>query len=94
MSTPQQSTAAAVAGYEELRRHAVERRTLAGRFGLAVLLQQGLPAWVEQCSKMPAPTSALCAETCRPAPLRDDTSTDVINVLAAMALSHMQELHA
>jgi hypothetical protein len=26
--------------------------------------------------------------------LSDDTSVDVINVLAAMALGHMQEVHA
>jgi len=58
---------------------------------LAVLLQQGLPAWVEQCSKVPTP--ALCAETFRPAPLRDDTSTDVVNVLVTMVLNHVQEIH-
>ncbi len=94
MSTAQQNTPATVTRYEELRRHAVERQTLAGRLGLAVLLQQGLAAWVEQWSKMPAPTPASCAETVRPAPLCDDTSTEVINVLAAMVLSHVQEVHA
>jgi len=93
VSPPQQNTAATAARYEELRRHAVQRQTLAGRLGLAVLLQQGLPAWVEQCSKMPAPTPALCAETFGPSPLRDDTSTDVVNVLAAMVLNHVQEIH-
>ncbi len=93
MSPPQQSTAATVAHYEELRRHAVQRHTLAGRLGLVVLLQQGLPAWVEQCAKMPAPTPALCAETFRPAPLRDDTGTDVVNVLVTMVLNHVQEIH-
>jgi len=34
------------------------------------------------------------AERSRPSPLPDDTSMDVINVLAAMALGHMQEVHA
>ena len=91
MSTPQQSTAATVAHYEELRRHAVAHQTLGGRLGLAVLLQQGLPTWIEQCSKVPTP--ALRAETFRPAPLRDDTSTDVVNVLVTMVLSHVQEIH-
>ncbi|MCP4898331.1 MAG: hypothetical protein GY906_15260 [bacterium] len=94
MSIPQQNTPATVVRYEELRQHAVERQTLAGRLGLAVLLQQGLAAWVEQWSKMPVPTPVSCAETVRPAPLRDDTSTEVINVLAAMVLSHVQEVHA
>jgi hypothetical protein len=85
---------ATVTHYEELRQRAVERQTLAGRLGLAVLLQQGLAAWVEQWSKMPAPPPASCTETVRPVPLRDDTSTEVINVLTAMVLSHVREVHA
>ena len=89
---PQQNAPAHVARYEELRQHAVERRVLASRLGLAVLLRQGLAAWVEQWSKVSAPTPS--TERCRPSPLSDDTSADVINVLAAMALGHMQEVHA
>jgi hypothetical protein len=91
---PRQNAPAHVTRYEELRRHAVERQILAGRLGLAVLLRQGLAAWVEQWSKMPAPTSAPSAQISRPSPLPDDTSADVINVLAAMALGHLQEIHA
>ncbi len=94
MSAPQQNTPATVAHYEELRLHAAERQTLAVRLGLAVLLQQGLAAWVEQWSKMPAPMPPSCAETVRPAPMRDDTSSEVINVLAAMVLSHLLEVRA
>ena len=52
-AAPQQNAPAHVVRYEELRRHAVERQILAGRLGLAVLLRQGLAAWVEQWSKMP-----------------------------------------
>ncbi|MGB5660469.1 MAG: hypothetical protein WBO54_13395 [Thermoanaerobaculia bacterium] len=89
-----QNAPAHVVRYEELRRHAVERQIVAGRFGLVVVLRQGLAAWVEQWSKMPVPTPALCAENSRPSPLPDDTSADVINVLAAMALGHLQEVHA
>ena len=88
----QQNAPAHVVRYEELRRHAVERQIVAGRFGLAVLLRQGLAAWVEQWSKMPAPTP--CAENSTPSPLAESTSADVINVLAAMALGHLQEVHA
>ncbi len=61
---------------------------------MAVLLQQGLAAWVEQWSKMPAPMPALSTEISRPAPLSEDCSADVINVLAAMALGHVKEVHA
>ncbi|MFQ5592294.1 MAG: hypothetical protein ACE5HE_14120 [Phycisphaerae bacterium] len=91
---PQQNDPEHVARYEELRRHVVERKILVGRLGLAVLLEQGLAAWVEQWSKLPAPTPAPSAEISTPFPLSEDASTDVINVLAAMALGHMQEMHA
>ena len=91
---PQQNAPAHIARYEELRRHVVEQQSLAGRLGLVILLQQGLAAWVEQWSKMPTPTPAPSSEISRPSLLPDDTSADVINVLAAMALGHMQEVHA
>jgi hypothetical protein len=90
VSAPQQNTPAIVTHYEALRQHAVACQTLAVRLGLAVLLQQGLAAWVEQWSKMPP--SGVGAV--RPAPLRDDTSTEVINLLAAMVLSHVQAVPA
>ena len=91
---PRQNAPAHVTRYEELRRHAVERQILAGRFGLAVLLRQGLAAWVEQYSKMPTPVPAPSAEISRPSPLPEDTCAEVINVLAAMALGHIQVVHA
>jgi hypothetical protein len=91
-AAPRQNTPGHVARYEELRGHAVERQILAGRLGLAILLRQGLAAWVEQWSKAPAPT--LSTKRSRPSPLSHDTSVDVVNVLAAMALGHMQEVQA
>ncbi len=72
----------------------MERQVLAGRFGLAILLRQGLAAWVEQWSQIPAPMSVPPSELSRPSPLSDDTCADVINVLAAMALGHIEEIHA
>ncbi len=93
-ATPQQNAPAHVARYEELRGHAAKRQLLSVRFGLAVLLRQGLAAWVEQGSKMPAPTQAPSAEIARPSALPHDTSADLINVLAAMALGHVRENHA
>jgi len=52
---PASNTAATahVAKYEEIRSYAVERLAFAGRHGLAVLLGQGLAAWIEQWSKIP-----------------------------------------
>jgi hypothetical protein len=83
-----------VARYEEIRRYAVAQQRLTARFGLAVLLHQGLAAWVEQWSKMPAPTPLPAAESARPSAMPEETHAEVINVLAAMALGHLQEVHA
>lgn len=91
---PRRNASAHVARYEELRRQAVERQVLASRFGLAVLLRQGLAAWVDQWSKMPAPTPAPSAEISRPSPLPDGSQAEVIHVLATMALGHLQGVHA
>lgn len=93
-ATPQQNESAHVARYEELRRNVVEQQVLAGRLGLAVLLQQGLAAWVEQWAKIPRPTPTLSTELSRSSPLSDDTNAAVIHVLATMALGHMQEVRA
>ena len=83
-----------IAHYEELRRQAVERQVRAVRLGLAVLLRQGLAAWVEQWSKDPRPAPVRWGETARTCPLPDDTSVEVVHVLAAMALGHLQEVPA
>ena len=64
------------------------------RVGLAVLLQQGLAAWVEQWSKLPAPTTVSPGETPKPSLLPDDCSAQLINLLATMALAHIQEVRA
>jgi hypothetical protein len=80
--------------YETLRGQALQRRLLADRLGLAVLRLQGLAAWVVQWSKLPVPTPTPSAEVSRPPELSDDAHADVINVLAAMALGHLQEITA
>jgi hypothetical protein len=78
--------------YETLRGQALQRRLLADRLGLAVLRLQGLAAWVVQWSKLPVPTPTHSTEISTPSVLSDDTHADVINVLAAMALGHLQEI--
>lgn len=93
-TAPHEDAPAHSARYEELRRYAMERQVLAGRLGLAVLLQQGLAAWLEQWAKMPATTPVPTAYSARPSSLRDDCSAQVINVLTAMALGHIQEVYA
>ena len=83
--------AAHVARYEALRRDALLRLRLTSRLGLAVLQQYGLAAWMAQWSKIPMPTPTASAAPARSPVLPDDINTEVIKVLAAMALSHLQE---
>lgn len=91
---PQGSVATHASRYEHLRASAVPRRVVASRFGLALLLQQGLAAWVERCLEIPLPTSPPHPRPFPPCTQTEDSSADVIQVLATMALSHLQEIHA
>jgi len=76
--------------YEALRAHVVERRATASREGLVVLLRQGVAAWMEAWSRLPAPPApAVQTERQRPLPLPDEASAEVVRVLAAMTLSHI-----
>jgi hypothetical protein len=90
-----QSAADHTARYEALRAYAVERQTPASRDGLVVLLGQGIAAWMEAWSSLPAgPPRAVQAERQRPSPVPDDVSAQVVHVLAAMTLGHIQEVRA
>ena len=81
--------------YEVLRADAVERHASASRDGLVVLLRQGVAAWMDAWSRSPAPwTPPAQTERQRPSPLPDDASPEVVRILAAMTLSHIQEGHA
>lgn len=81
--------------YEALRRHALEpHHDGAARDGLAVLLRQGVAAWMEAWSTLPAPAVRAAQEGRERPPLPDGMSAEVVRVLAAMALGHIQEVHA
>jgi hypothetical protein len=81
--------------YEALRGHALDpHRALAARDGLAVLLRQGVAAWMDACSRLPAPAVAAARDGCQRSPLPDSTSAKVVRILAAMALGHIHEVHA
>lgn len=92
MDTPQRTAPEFRARYEALRRHAVMRDSPPEpRDGLAVLLREGIPAWLAAWSRVPAPVPTARVE-CRSPVLPDGVSADVIRVLAAMALGHLQEV--
>jgi len=79
--------------YEALRNHALQRDASIARHGLAVLLRQGVAAWMEAWSKMPPPSPQPAKdESPRPCPLPDGSSAEVVRVLAAMTLGYMQEV--
>lgn len=80
--------------YETIRRHVIEHSSFAARDGLAVLLRQGVAAWMDAWSMLPPPTRPTGMESTRSWPLPDGTSTEVVRVLVAMTLGHIQEVQA
>lgn len=81
------------ARYEALRRYALAREGRPeARDGLVVLLREGVGAWLEAWSRVPAPTvPAAPVDRHRPV-LPDGVGAEVIRVLAGMALGHLQEV--
>jgi len=89
-----QTVSAYATRYEALRNHTVERNIPVARYGLAVLLRQGVAAWMDAWSKVPAqPLQPAKDEQAWPCPLPAGSSAEVVHVLAAMTLGHMQEVH-
>jgi len=81
--------------YEMLRRHALDRHhALVIRDGLALLLGQGVAAWMEAWSRVPTPAVRAAHDERERSPLPGGASTEVVRVLAAMALGHIEEMHA
>jgi hypothetical protein len=81
--------------YEALRHHAIEPHDVpAAREGLAVLLRQGVVAWMKAWSRLPAPGVRAAQDEHERPPLPDGASVEVVRVLAAMALGHIEEVHA
>jgi hypothetical protein len=73
----------------------VKRQAPASRDGLVVLLRQGVAGWLDAWSTLPAPPAPPAQpERWRASPLPDDTSAEVVRVLAAMTLSHIEEVYA
>jgi len=90
-----QSAVEHAARYEALRASAIERPVPAARDGLVVLLRQGVAAWMDAWSRLPAPPPRPTQDEGQLlSPLPDGTSAEVVRILAAMALGHIQEAHA
>ncbi len=80
--------------YEALRVYAVQRCAPPRRDGLIVLVRQGIAAWMEAWSRLPAsPAPPVQTERQRPSPLPHGASEELVRVLTIMTLSHIGEMH-
>ena len=82
--------------YEALRVLMLDGQVLIAQRGLAVLLRQGVAVWMDEWAKIPTPPPRVARDDHpRPGPLPEGASADVIRVLVAMTLGHIQqEVHA
>ncbi len=79
--------------YEELRSRALEGGLLGARLGLALLLQQGLAAWMHVWRTrviVQAPTPAVHERCTSKHALVHGSEAEVVHVLANMALGCLQ----
>jgi hypothetical protein len=80
--------------YEQLRRHVLAGLPGGGRLGLAVVLRQGMAAWIEHGAYPLAPTG--------PTPVRESAAgasalplnAGIVQILASIALGRIQEIHS
>ena len=84
--------------YEQLREHVIDGPLRSDRLGLAVVVQEGLAAWLQRWSNLPLPLplpKALGAQAPAAAiALPEAAGAHVVQVLSAMALGHLQEASA
>jgi hypothetical protein len=81
------------AGYEELRRVALERAAGSGRgIGFALFIRSGMAAWMKTCAALLIPrTPTARRPAVEPPPVAPDVRVEVAMLLAEMALSvHVQ----
>lgn len=62
-----------------------------GRFGLAVVLRQGVAAWIEHCAACPAPPSLTAAREAAAGTLAPPLHAGIVQILASIALSRIHE---
>ena len=81
--------------YERLRRDAVETSGRAGGLqGLAVLIRKGMVSWMDACASAASTPAAVSPPRGSAMPWPQDLQREVVDVLAAMALSRAVEVNA
>ncbi len=90
----EQNASEHAARYEALRHQQIECQGAIAGYGLAVLLRQGVAAWMVVASQVPAPARCSAQDnTARSAPLSGGSNAEVVHVLAAMTMEHIQQVH-
>ncbi len=80
--------------YEHLRRHVLTVLPGGGRFGLAVLLREGVAAWMVHCAASPLPAAATGLDTVPCPAIAPPLHAGIVQILASIALNRIQEIHS
>jgi hypothetical protein len=84
-----------MAGYEDLRRRVIAGGGSGSRLGLALLLREGIAAWIAGWSRCPGIVPSVEAERGSPEEvLPDESCADVVRLLAHMVLIGLEEKRA
>jgi hypothetical protein len=92
----EQGVATLTARYEALRDHAIERHPDGVRHGSALVLRQGVAAWMQvtcETATTATPDTAPLPAGARLCSLPEGAAAQMVYVLAAMALKHAEEVH-
>jgi hypothetical protein len=81
-----------VAAYEEIRAHILVGSPGRQRFGLVVLLREGIAAWIERRATCWSPASATPDRAVRPPLLSEQLHAEIVRVLVSIALSGREEM--
>jgi hypothetical protein len=75
--------------YERLRHHLRSGSPGGGRFGLAVLLREGLAAWIDRCATVPGAAEFICPDHVAAGPhtVAPQIRNGVVQILATIVLS-------
>ena len=87
------SADAAVAAYKELRSQVLAGAPRGGRFGLVLLLREGVAAWIDRCGTCSGPgTSAAGPDPAVSTPLvSQQLHAGIVSVLANIAQHHLTD---
>jgi hypothetical protein len=81
--------------YEQLRRDALSRcHGMSSGFGLAVLLREGITAWMRACSRAVTPPAPVLAPPNPTDSLPWNMRTEAVLILAGMLLGNNSEAHS